>query len=345
MTRYIGLDARSESCTVAVLGGSGKRLRHERFQTSAELLKRFIKEVPRPRHLCIEEGTLSEWLCEELSSVVDKLVVGDARPQPGQQERPHRCLQARRRLAARCDSSRRVQGAGLLPRAARSGAHALRTATRQGPHQEPTECAVPRVWACGTIQGALRVEDLRRGVAAAARAFAAASGALRARAGRADRVRQPSRAEPAREEQQSADRAEAGDGVRYRRRESRVHRRRGDDAASLSDGASILELQRACSRDALVVGLGERRPRQVAAQQDADARPQPQPASSTEERLQGSRAADHADDGASARPGLSASPHDDEAQSDSTNHRTAPRRRRAAMWRSGKDCEPSRHST
>jgi len=75
MTRYIGLDAHSESCTIAVLGPSGKRLRYERFQTSAELLKSFIKEVPRPRHLCMEEGTLSEWLYEELTPVVDKLVV------------------------------------------------------------------------------------------------------------------------------------------------------------------------------------------------------------------------------------------------------------------------------
>lgn len=75
MTRYIGLDAHSESCTIAVLGPSGKRLRHERFQTSAEMLRDFIKQVPRPRHLCMEEGTLSEWLCEELTPVVDKLVV------------------------------------------------------------------------------------------------------------------------------------------------------------------------------------------------------------------------------------------------------------------------------
>jgi transposase len=75
MTRYIGLDAHSESCTIVVLGQSGKRLRHERIQTSAELLKSFIKEVPRPRHLCMEEGTLSEWLYEELTPLVDKLVV------------------------------------------------------------------------------------------------------------------------------------------------------------------------------------------------------------------------------------------------------------------------------
>jgi len=75
MTRYIGLDAHSESCTIAVLSESGKRLRHERIQTSAERLKSLIKEVPRPRHLCMEDGTLSEWLFEELSPVVDKLVV------------------------------------------------------------------------------------------------------------------------------------------------------------------------------------------------------------------------------------------------------------------------------
>ena len=75
MTRYIGLDAHSESCTIAVLGQSGKRLRHERVRTSAELLKGFIKEVPRPRHLCMEEGALSEWLYEELTPLVAKLVV------------------------------------------------------------------------------------------------------------------------------------------------------------------------------------------------------------------------------------------------------------------------------
>ena len=62
MTRYIGLDAHSESCTIAVLGQSGKRLRHERIRTSAELLKNFIKEVPRPRHQCRGGGTRSEWL-------------------------------------------------------------------------------------------------------------------------------------------------------------------------------------------------------------------------------------------------------------------------------------------
>ncbi len=75
MTRYIGLDAHSESCTVAVLGPSGRRLQHERLETNAKLLKDFIQTVPRPRALCMEDGTITNWLYEQLEPVVDKLVV------------------------------------------------------------------------------------------------------------------------------------------------------------------------------------------------------------------------------------------------------------------------------
>jgi transposase len=69
------LDAHSESCTVAVMGPSGRRIKHERLETNARLLKAFIATVPRPRHLCMEEGNLSDWLYEELEPLVDKLVV------------------------------------------------------------------------------------------------------------------------------------------------------------------------------------------------------------------------------------------------------------------------------
>ena len=75
MSRYIGLDAHSESCTIAVMGPSGRRLRHEKLETNAALLKKFIGDVPRPRHLCMEEGNLSEWLYEELEPRVDQLIV------------------------------------------------------------------------------------------------------------------------------------------------------------------------------------------------------------------------------------------------------------------------------
>lgn len=75
MPRYIGLDAHSESCTITVMGPSGRRLRHEKLETNAALLKKFISDVPKPRHLCMEEGNLSEWLYEELEPQVDELVV------------------------------------------------------------------------------------------------------------------------------------------------------------------------------------------------------------------------------------------------------------------------------
>jgi transposase len=75
MTRYIGLDAHTESCTVVVLGSSGRRVSQEVLETDAATLKSFIQRFPRPRHLCMEEGNLSEWLYEELEPLVDELVV------------------------------------------------------------------------------------------------------------------------------------------------------------------------------------------------------------------------------------------------------------------------------
>lgn len=75
MTRYIGLDAHSESCTATVMGPSGRRLGHERLTTDSATLKKFVRTVPRPRYLRIEEGNLSEWLYEELEPLVDELVV------------------------------------------------------------------------------------------------------------------------------------------------------------------------------------------------------------------------------------------------------------------------------
>jgi transposase len=57
------------------MGKSGRRLCHQVFATEASLLKTFIGNLPRPRRLCMEEGSLSEWLYEELEPLVDKLVV------------------------------------------------------------------------------------------------------------------------------------------------------------------------------------------------------------------------------------------------------------------------------
>jgi hypothetical protein len=59
MDRYIGPDAHSSSCTVAVIGSSGKRLQTQVLETNAKVLIDFIRAIPGNRHLCFEEGTHS----------------------------------------------------------------------------------------------------------------------------------------------------------------------------------------------------------------------------------------------------------------------------------------------
>lgn len=75
MERYIGLDAHSRSCTFAVMGPSGRRIAEATLETDATTLRRFVQEIPRRRHLCLEEGALSEWLFELLEPIVDEIVV------------------------------------------------------------------------------------------------------------------------------------------------------------------------------------------------------------------------------------------------------------------------------
>lgn len=73
MKRYIGIDAHKESCTIAVMGPTGRRLREERIETNGRALRKFLRSVPGDRHLCLEEGELSEWLfelCQPLSTEV-----------------------------------------------------------------------------------------------------------------------------------------------------------------------------------------------------------------------------------------------------------------------------------
>jgi transposase len=73
--RYIGLDAHSSSCTVAVVGPSGRRLQSQVLETNAKVLIDFLKTIPGTLHLCLEEGTHSHWLYEVLSPHVKELVV------------------------------------------------------------------------------------------------------------------------------------------------------------------------------------------------------------------------------------------------------------------------------
>jgi transposase len=75
MERYIGLDVHAESCTIAVLGPSGKRLRSLVVETNGAALVEAIKGIAGQRHVCLEEGTQSAWLHELLSPHVIEIVV------------------------------------------------------------------------------------------------------------------------------------------------------------------------------------------------------------------------------------------------------------------------------
>lgn len=75
MARYIGIDAHLESCTVAIMGPAGRKIREERLETNARLLRECIKRVASPRMICIEEGLQSEWLYELLEPLAERLFV------------------------------------------------------------------------------------------------------------------------------------------------------------------------------------------------------------------------------------------------------------------------------
>lgn len=78
MERYIGLDAHAASCTMAVVGPSGRRLREHVVETCGEALVGTICSIRGQRHLCIEEGELSGWLYELLRPHVHRIIVAQA---------------------------------------------------------------------------------------------------------------------------------------------------------------------------------------------------------------------------------------------------------------------------
>ncbi len=83
MDRYIGLDAHASSCTVAVLGPSGRKLQCQVLETNAKALINFLVTIPKNRRLIFEEGTHSNWLYEVLAPHVQETVVVAVRQSRG----------------------------------------------------------------------------------------------------------------------------------------------------------------------------------------------------------------------------------------------------------------------
>jgi transposase len=73
--RYIGIDVHSSSCTIAVMGATGKRLREWQVETDHRALFEAVKGVAGDRYVCFEEGTLSDWLYQILEPIAKELQV------------------------------------------------------------------------------------------------------------------------------------------------------------------------------------------------------------------------------------------------------------------------------
>lgn len=83
MERYIGIDVHSESCTFAILGSNGKRLKEAPVETNGKALTDFVRGIAGSKHVCIEEGTHAEWVYELLEPLVDEIVVTIPEPSQG----------------------------------------------------------------------------------------------------------------------------------------------------------------------------------------------------------------------------------------------------------------------
>ncbi len=75
MERFIGLDVHGQSCTLVVMGPSGRRLGQYVVETSAKLLIEQMRSIAGDKSVCMEEGTQSEWLYEVLEPHAKQLVV------------------------------------------------------------------------------------------------------------------------------------------------------------------------------------------------------------------------------------------------------------------------------
>jgi transposase len=75
MDRYIAVDAHQQSCTLAVVGPSGRRLQSQVVETNGRALVEAVQSIPGRRHVCLEGGTQSAWLYELLRPHAAEVVV------------------------------------------------------------------------------------------------------------------------------------------------------------------------------------------------------------------------------------------------------------------------------
>lgn len=76
---FIGLDTHGQFCVMAAVDPQGQVIERGRCDTNIPALVELLEQVPRPRHLVIEEGPLADWLWRNLRTEVDEMIVCEPR--------------------------------------------------------------------------------------------------------------------------------------------------------------------------------------------------------------------------------------------------------------------------
>ena len=74
---YIGMDVHIATIDFATVDEKGKIKYLEKIKTSAKGIVEYIKKVPSPKAVVVEEGTLSSWVKEVVEGIGEKLVISD----------------------------------------------------------------------------------------------------------------------------------------------------------------------------------------------------------------------------------------------------------------------------
>ena len=298
MDRYIGLDVHASSCTLAVVGPSGKRLGSQVVETNARALIEVLRGIPKQRHMCMEEGTLSEWLHEMLEPHVDELVVtGVGKKSRGPKsegtdaKRWSGCVRAGRATEDRLDRDAGLQGARPIRATGKSGEGLWIPGGRHGTGEEPAEerTALERR---RLRSGPVRVLEARPG-AMARRVAGGDEGACTAPLRRARRARgsaREGREDDAGRGQEASGVACAADMPGLGPDSGRRATAGCGDAVSVQKPERVLGLLRPGHRDAQLVGLGassDGRLGEGARAADSRSEPKLQPHAETD--FQGSR--------------------------------------------------------
>ena len=74
---YIGCDCHISTLDCAVVNERGQETKKQKMNTGAKGLMEFVKSIPKPRKIIIEEGTLANWLLEVCTDYGEKLIITD----------------------------------------------------------------------------------------------------------------------------------------------------------------------------------------------------------------------------------------------------------------------------